>query len=133
MPQHDDSCPCCECTLHNGCPTVYNPDWITMLPMKINEIVFGPVNLLPDKCLYEIKELFSSQFVIIQKYVYPDNITRMITIPIISKSPVILKPREPIALLCIIHLDDVIDIIKGNTFLFNNVLNIFLKILFFSR
>jgi len=84
------------------------------MPMKVNEVLFGPVDILPEKCLYEIEELFSSQFIIIQKYVYPDNITRMITIPIVSKTPVILKPRDPIALLCVIHLDNVIDIIQGN-------------------
>jgi hypothetical protein len=112
-PKHDDRCPCCECTLHNGCPTVHTPNWTTIMPMKINEIVFGPVDLLPDNCLYEIRELFSSQFIIIQKYVYPDNITRMITIPIVSRTPIILKPRDPIALLCIIHLDNVINNIQG--------------------
>jgi hypothetical protein len=82
--------------------------------MKVNEILFGPVDLLPDNCVYQIKELFCSQFVITQKYFYPDNITRMITIPVISKNPIILKPREPIALLCTIRLDDVINTIQGN-------------------
>jgi hypothetical protein len=114
MAQHDNNCPCCECTLHNSCPTVQNPNWTTIMPMKVNEVLFGPVDILPEKCLYEIKELFSSPFIIIQKYVYPDNITRMITIPIVSKNPVILKPRDPIALLCVIHLDNVINIIQGN-------------------
>ena len=118
MPQHETNCPCCECTAHNSCPTVHYPDWKTIMPMKVNEILFGPVDLLPDNCVYQIKELFCSQFVITQKYFYPDNITRMITIPVISKNPIILKPRDPIALLCIIHLDDVINTIQGNKTLF---------------
>ena len=63
MAQHDNNCPCCECTLHNSCPTVQNPNWTTIMPMKVNEVLFGPVDILPDKCLYEIKELFSSQFI----------------------------------------------------------------------
>ena len=113
MTQHSHNCKCCDCTEHNSCPTIKNPHWITVMPQKINEIVIGPIDPLPENCLYEIKELFSSQFTIVAKYVYPNFITKLITIPVVSKSPIILKPTEPLASLCIINLHDVIEDIKG--------------------
>lgn len=107
-------CYCCDCTNHSSCPTMLNPRWITVMAMKINEILIGPVPSLPDHCIFEIKELLSSDFTIVQRFVYPNYITKMLTLLVVSKTPVIIKPGEPLASLCIIHLNDVIDDIKGN-------------------
>jgi hypothetical protein len=46
----------------------------------------------------------------------------MITIPISTKSPLILKPGEPLAALCIINLDDVIDDLKGTEHIFFGIM-----------
>jgi hypothetical protein len=107
-------CNCCDCTNHSSCPTILNPRWITLMPMKINEILIGPIHPLPGPCLYEIKELLCSNFTIVQKYIYPNFLTKMVTLSFVTKSPIILKPGEPLVNLCVVHFNDLIDDLKGN-------------------
>lgn len=119
--QNHIKCNCCSCTDHSSCPTIVNPRWVNLLPEKINELIWGPVEILPPHCIYEIKEVIGSEFKIVNRYVYPNYITKMITLPLLTKSTQLLHPGQPLAALCIVHINDAINDICGkqkyNTFL----------------
>ena len=115
---HDDACLCYECLNHNNCIPLLNPRWICLMPQKINEILIGPLDRLQSDCLFEVKESKNNSFHILTQYAYPNFITRMITIIIITPTPYIIKPGELLASMCPVTIENVIEEFQGNLFLY---------------
>jgi len=115
---HDDACLCYECLNHNNCIPLLNPRWICLMPQKINEILIGPLDRLQSDCLFEVKESKNNSFHILTQYAYPNFITRMITIIIITPTPYIIKPGELLASMCPVTIENVIEEFQGKLFLY---------------
>jgi hypothetical protein len=115
---HDDACLCYECLNHNNCIPLLNPRWICLIPQKINEILIGPLDHLQADCLFEVKESKNNSFHILTQYAYPNFITGMITITIITPTPYVIKPGELLASMCTVTIENVIEEFQGNIFLY---------------
>jgi hypothetical protein len=116
QPRHHfqyDTCTCCDCSAHTNCISVLNPRWTLLLPLKVNELLIGPIDSLQTDCIFEIKERHCNSFKIVKKYVYPNFLTRMITLTVITTTPHILKPGELVASLCTFKITDVVEDLKG--------------------
>lgn len=73
------------------------------MPNRINEIVIGPLEPLQDDCLLEVKDNFVKKpYRIVDKYVYPNFLTHMITLTVITPRLYIIKPGYLLASLCVI-------------------------------
>ncbi len=92
----------CHCLQNNNSIPVYNPRWICLMPNKINEIMIGPLGPLEADCFLEVKESPTNPFRIVNKYVYPNFLTHMITLSLITPTVYIIKPGDLLAspLLC---------------------------------
>ena len=88
------------------------------MPQKINEILIGPLDRLQSDCLFEVKESKNNSFHILTQYAYPNFITGMITITIITPTPYIIKPGELLASMCPVTIENVIEEFQGNLFLY---------------
>jgi hypothetical protein len=65
-----------------------------------------------------VKESKNNSFHILTQYAYPNFITRMITIIIITPTPYIIKPGELLASMCPVTIENVIEEFQGNLFLY---------------
>ena len=111
---HSDTCTCCQCLKHNKCISVHNPKWKCLMPNRINEIVFGPLNPLQADCILEVNESIKTPFKIINKYVYPTFLNQgMITLSILTPTCYIIKPGALLATLCTITTENVLEEING--------------------
>jgi hypothetical protein len=88
------------------------------MPQKINEILIGPLDRLQSDCLFEVIESKNNSFHILTQYAYPNFITGMITITIITPTPYIIKPGELLASMCPVTIENVIEEFQGNLFLY---------------
>jgi hypothetical protein len=88
------------------------------MPQKINEILIGPLDRLQSDCLFEVIESKNNSFHILTQYAYPNFITGMITITIITPTPYIIKPGELLASMCPVTIENVIEEFQGKLFLY---------------
>jgi hypothetical protein len=65
-----------------------------------------------------VKESKNNSFHILTQYAYPNFITRMITITIITPTPYIIKPGELLASMCPVTIENVIEEFQGKLFLY---------------
>jgi hypothetical protein len=118
MNKHRKTCLCCQCTQHRRCIQVNNPQWICLLPDKINEIKVGPLDPLQADGILALAEMRANSFLILNKYVYPDYLTGMIKLCVITSTPYIVEPGQPLASLCHVTTKDVFNEINGKNFIF---------------
>ena len=85
------------------------------MPNKINEIVFGPLDPLQADCLLEVNESIKNPFRIVNKYVYPNFLTHMITLAVLTPTFYIIKPDAPLASLCTVTTEKALEEINGMT------------------
>ena len=111
-------CFCCQSTQHKQCIQVNNPQWICLMPDKINEITVGPLDPLQADGILALVEKQSNSFLILNKYVYPDYLTGMIKLCVITSTPYIVDPGQPLASLFHVTTKDVFNKIKGKKTLF---------------
>jgi hypothetical protein len=83
------------------------------MPNRINEIIIGPLDPLQADCLLEVKEKLENPFKIVNKYVYPNYLTRIITLTVISPTPFIIKPGDLLASFCIVTTERALEEING--------------------
>jgi hypothetical protein len=98
------------------------------MPNRINEIIIGPLDPLQADCLLEVKEKLENPFKIVNKYVYPNYLTRIITLTVISPTPFIIKPGDLLASFCIVTTEQALEEIDGK-FTLKNLLLIFINLL----
>jgi hypothetical protein len=103
----------CHCLQNNISIPVYNPRWICLMPNKINEIMIGPLGPLEADCFLEVKESPTNTFRIINKYVYPNFLTHMITLSLITPTADIIKPGDLLASLGLITSERFLKEING--------------------
>jgi hypothetical protein len=113
MSKHKETCLCCHCTQHWQCIPVNNPRWICLMPNRINEIVIGPLDPLQSDCLLEVKDSLTKSFRIVNKYVYPNFLTRMVKLAVITPIAHIIKPGHLLASLCPVTTENVLHNING--------------------
>ena len=113
MSKHKETCLCCHCTQHWQCIPVNNPRWICLMPNRINEIVIGPLDPLQSDCLLEVKDSLTKSFRIVNKYVYPNFLTRMVKLAVITPIAHIIKPGHLLASLCPVTTENVLQNING--------------------
>jgi hypothetical protein len=65
-----------------------------------------------------VKESKNNSFHILTQYAYPNFITGMITITIITPTPYIIKPGELLASMCPVTIENVIEEFQGKLFLY---------------
>jgi len=82
------------------------------MPNRINEIIIGPLDPLQADCLLEVKEKLENPFKIVNKYVYPNYLTRIITLTVISPTPFIIKPGDLLASFCIVTTEQALEEIR---------------------
>jgi hypothetical protein len=88
------------------------------LPDKINEITVGPLDPLQADGILALAEMRANSFLILNKYVYPDYLTGMIKLCVITSTPYIVEPGQPLASLCHVTIKDVFNKIIGKKTLF---------------
>ena len=115
MSKHMETCLCCHCTQHWKCIPVHNPRWICLMPNRINEIVIGPLDPLQADCILEVKDSLSESFRIVNNYVYPNFLTRMVKLAVITPEAFIIKPGHLLASLCTVTTEKVFHEINGKT------------------
>ena len=125
---HQEDCSCCRCLKHSKCIKILNPRWTCLMPNRINEIIIGPLDPLQADCLLEVKEKLENPFKIVNKYVYPNYLTRIITLTVISPTPFIIKPGYLLASFCIVTTEQALEEIDGK-FTLKNLLLIFINFL----
>lgn len=103
----------CHCLQNNNSIPVYNPRWICLMPNKINEIMIGPLGPLEADCFLEVKESPTNPFRIVNKYVYPNFLTHMITLSLITPTVYIIKPGDLLASLELITSERYLKEING--------------------
>ena len=114
MVNHKKTCLCCHCLKHLKCIAVHNPRWTCLMPNKINEIVIGPLNPLQADCILEMTNISSEKFQILNQYVYPNFLTHMITLMVLTPTPYIIKPGHLLGKLCTITTETLLKEINGN-------------------
>jgi hypothetical protein len=110
---HDEFCPCCICSYHNTCLPLRNPRWVCLMAHRVNEIHIGPLNYLRSDCLLEIKENYRHPFRIVNKYIYPNFLTGLITLIIVANDPHIIKPGELLGSVCVLRIQDTLKDLEG--------------------
>jgi hypothetical protein len=113
MNKHRETCLCCQCTQHWQCIQVHNPRWIFLMPNRINEILIGPLDPLQADCILEVKDFITKSFRILDKYVYPDFLTRMIKLTVITPLACVVKPGHLLASLCRVTTENALKEISG--------------------
>jgi hypothetical protein len=95
------------------------------MPNKINEIVIGPLNPLQTDCILEVIESLNNPFRILNKYIFPNFLTHMVTLAVITPSPYILRPGDLVAKLCTVTTEQALGEINGkNNFKSENFYNL---------
>jgi len=113
MNHHKKECSCCTCLKHSKCIVLLQPKWTCLMSNKINVIVIGPLNPLQTGCILEVIESPNKPFRILNKYIFPNFLTRMATLTVITPSPYILKPGDLVAKLCTVTTEQVLGEING--------------------
>jgi len=107
-----DDCKCCTCWGHEFCKIILNPSRRTLIPNSINEIIIGP-DYIDFDLVYELKDSqVQKRFKILNTHFYPDE-KNMLRLFVVSSIPVILKPGEVLATLCLSHTEA---LVYGNYF-----------------
>jgi hypothetical protein len=91
--------------------------------------MIGPLDPLQANGILALVEIRANSFLILNKYVYPDFLTGMIQLCVITPTPYIVKPGRLLAPLCRVTTEDVFNKIKGKkTLFFLKVFSIYLPI-----
>jgi hypothetical protein len=83
------------------------------MPNRINEILIGPLDPLQADCILEVKDFITKSFRILDKYVYPDFLTRMIKLTVITPLACVVKPGHLLASLCRVTTENALKEISG--------------------
>ena len=83
------------------------------MPNQINEIVIGPIFPLQTDGILKVEEFGKNPFKIVNKYVYPNFRTHMITLYVLTATPYIIKPGALLTSLCLSTIGSILDGLEG--------------------